>query len=109
MSNEELIQQLSFIEQNLSSVVNQKQSYHKQILEMQSALKELENSESAYEIVGTIMIKKSAKDIISSITEKIKTQEIRMKSLEKQEETLRNQAQEIQSKVMTSLENKNKE
>ena len=107
MSNEELIQQLSFVEQNLSSIVNQKQTYKKQIIEMQSALKELNNSESAYEIVGTIMIKKSSEEIIKSLNEKIESQEIRVKSLEKQEETLRKQAQEIQTKVVNDLENKN--
>jgi len=57
MTNEE-IEQLSLLEQNISTVVNQKQQYYKQLLEVDNALLAIENKEEAYQIIGTLMIKK---------------------------------------------------
>ncbi|MEA3399185.1 MAG: prefoldin subunit [Patescibacteria group bacterium] len=103
---EEDIQQLSFIEQNLSSVVQQRQSHQKHILEIENAISELEHSDEGYEIVGSIMVKKSSEDIKSSLEEKKKIHASRLSSLEKQENSLRDKAKELQEKVMANLEEK---
>ena len=70
--SDERIQQLSFIEQNLTNIVGQKQQFQRQSLEIDSALAELKNSSEGYQIVGSVMVKKSSEDIIKNLEEKKK-------------------------------------
>lgn len=102
------IQQLSLIEQNLSATTNQKQSFQKQILEIDNALEELQDRKEGYHIVGTLMIKKPAKDIKADLEKKKKMYELRLSSLEKQEETLKKQAKELQEQVVARLDKEKK-
>ncbi len=100
------IQQLSMIEQTLSSIIQQRQSYNKQLLEVKSALKELESVDEAYHIVGSVMIKKDSSSLRKDLEEQKTAQEIRLKSLENQEAKLRENAKSLQEKVVADLEKK---
>ena len=103
---EENIEKLKVLEQNLSSVVMQRQNFQKQILEIDFAIKELKNVDDAYHIVGTIMIKKSASDLLSQLNEKKETISVKITSVLKQEESLRGELQELQTLVMAELQQK---
>lgn len=101
----EELQQLSMLEQNLGTIISQKQTFNKQLLEIESALSELESTTEAYHIVGSIMIKKSSEDLKKELLEKKELLKVRLESFEKQESTLRSQAKVLQDKVMNDLDN----
>ena len=83
MTTEEKVQQLSMYEQSLSQLNMQKQQFQMQITEIESALSEIKNQESAYKIVGNIMIKKSKKEIEKDLVQRKDMMNIRIDSLEK--------------------------
>ncbi len=100
MSDEE-IQKLSFMEQNLSNIVNQRTAFQRQILEINNALEELKNVDSAYQITGTIMLKKSAKDLNEDLNSKKSLVEVRLKNFETQEKTLREEMNKLRQSIMS--------
>ena len=53
---EQKISQLQMFEQSLQGFLGQKQQFQMQLVEVESALGELENTEKAYKIVGNIMV-----------------------------------------------------
>lgn len=97
------IQQLSMLEQNLQNTALQKQNFHLQLLEVESALKELESADEAYKIVANIMVKGDKAELKKELSEKKEMLDIRIKSLEKQESKLREKAGEIQQEVLGSI------
>lgn len=97
------IQQLSLLEQNLQNTALQKQNFNLQLLEVESALKELESAGEAYKIVANIMVKGDKAELKKELTEKKEMLDIRIKSLEKQESKLREKASEIQQEVLGSI------
>ena len=97
------IEQLSILEQNLSSLVLQRQTLQKQILEHDHALSELEQAQDAYQIVGTIMIKKSASSLQEELASKTQTLKVKVESILKQEETVRKQLNDAQAAVMKEM------
>ena len=106
--SEENINKLQLIEQQLSQTHSQKQGYAQYIHDIDSALKELDAVDSAYKIVGTVMLEKSSADIKTDLTEKKESYSVRLQALEKQESRLQEQAKELQSQVMDSLQSKTK-
>jgi len=50
------INQLSLIEQNIQNFALQKQQFQTQLMELESAEKELEDSKEAFKIIGNIMV-----------------------------------------------------
>lgn len=103
MANEEEIQQLQAIEQNLSSLSSSRQSIQTQIMEIESALKELKGKNDAYKIIGNIMVKSDADKLREDMDDKKKMFELRIKTLEKQEGQLKEKSKELQEKVMKSI------
>jgi len=95
---------LRIIEQQLSNTSQQRQAYDQQLVELENALNELKGKDEAYHIVGSIMIKKDAKEIAKEITVKQETFKVRVDALTKQEETLRSQAEKLQEKIMSKLQ-----
>jgi len=103
MTTEEKVQQLSMYEQSLSQLNMQKQQFQMQITEIESALSEIKNQESAYKIVGNIMIKKSKKEIEKDLVQRKDMMNIRIDSLEKQEAKIKEKSQKLQKEVQESL------
>ena len=103
---EEKIQQLQLIEQSLQTYLMQKQQFQKQLLEIESAIKELKGSKEAYKIVGNIMVNAKSSDLLKEQEENKKHVELRIKNLEKQEERIRQKASNIQSEVMEKIGNR---
>jgi prefoldin beta subunit len=67
----------------------QKQAFQMELTETTAALKEINSSsDEVFKIVGQLMIKTDKKKMIDELTSKEKILDMRMKSLEKQEETL---------------------
>ncbi len=105
---EEKIQQMQLIEQNRQSFLMQKQSFQIQLAETESAIKELENAEEAYRIIGNVMIKSKKADLEKELASKKEVLDLRIKTLEKQETKLREQAAKLQKEVLGEVKNDSK-
>ena len=100
---QEKIQKLSMMEQSLQSFLAQKQQFQSQLVEIESALEELDKTEKAYKIVGNIMIAGKKEEIKTDLEKKKEALDIRIKNIEKQEEKIREKTSEIQSEVLKKI------
>ncbi|MCH7552149.1 prefoldin subunit beta [Patescibacteria group bacterium] len=100
---QEKIAKLQGLEQNLQNFLLQRQQFQTQLMEIDSALDEIEKTDSAYKIVGNIMVKTGKEDLKKDLTQKKELMEIRITSLEKQESQLQEKAQELKDEVMKNL------
>jgi len=103
----EKLQQLQILEQNMQSFLMQKQQFQQQLIETESALGELENSEQSYKILGNVMISANKEELKKELTSKKEETELRIKTLEKQEERLKERAESLRKEAMEELEGKN--
>ncbi len=100
---QEKIGRLQLIEQNLQAMLGQKQQFQSQLFELESALKELNTTTDAYKIVANLMIKTDTKLLVQDLQQKKELVELRVKSMEKQEEQLREKAESLRKDVLASM------
>ena len=100
---EQKIGQLQMFEQSLQNILVQKQQFQTQLVEVESALKELDGSKEAYKIVANIMVSTKKEDLNKDLEEKKESLNLRIKTLEKQETTIKEKAQKLQKDVMESM------
>jgi prefoldin beta subunit len=98
------IQELQTIEQNLNSLLMQKQTFQIELSETENALSEIAKSDDdVYKLVGQIMVKSDKADIEKELKKKQELLTLRMSSIEKQEKTFAKQAEELRSEVMKEM------
>ncbi|HLC46344.1 MAG TPA: prefoldin subunit [Candidatus Nanoarchaeia archaeon] len=97
------ISQLQMIEQNVHGFLVQKQGLQTQILEIDNALTELGKTDEAYRIVGSIMVRSKPEELKEDLESKKKMADMRLKSIEKQEEKMKEKAQSLQKDVLALL------
>ncbi len=100
---EQQIMQLQMLEQNLTNLTVQKQQFQNQLIEIDSALKELKGAKKAYKIVGNIMISSNQEDLEKDLNQKKEIIDLRIKNFEKQEKLLKEKASELQKEVMNQI------
>ncbi|MBR9705659.1 prefoldin subunit beta [Candidatus Pacearchaeota archaeon] len=101
---QEKIQELQAIEQNLQSILMQKQAFQMELGETDNAITEIAKSnDDIYKLVGQIMIKAKKDEIQSDLEKKQDLLNLRLKSLEKQEESFSKQSEEIRAEVMKKV------
>jgi prefoldin beta subunit len=100
---QEKIGQLQLIEQNLQGLLAQKQQFQSQMIEIDSALKEIKDAKETYKIVGNIMVSSEKESLEKDLKEKKEMMDIRINALEKQETQLKEKAQKIQKDVMSQM------
>tara|TARA_Y100000310_G_scaffold258452_1_gene266871 strand:+ start:3995 stop:4327 length:333 start_codon:yes stop_codon:yes gene_type:complete len=100
---EKKIEQLQLLEQNLQAFLVQKQQFQTQEIEIDSALGEIKDKKDAYKIVGNIMVNIDAKQLSEELTQKKESLNIRIKSLEKQEEKIKEKVKSIQADVLKEI------
>ena len=100
---EQKIQQLQMLEQGVQQSNVQKQQFQSQLLEVDSALEEMESSEELYKIVGNIMIRSTKDDLKKDLNSKKEILSLRIKTLDKQETQLKEKATRLQQEVMKEL------
>ena len=103
---QEKIGKLQMFEQNMQNFLMQKQQFQGQLLEIDSAIKELKDAKVAYKIVGNIMVNSNKDELEKDLKEKKERIELRIKTLEKQEAQIKEKASSIQAEVMKEMENK---
>ncbi|MBW2977364.1 prefoldin subunit beta [Candidatus Woesearchaeota archaeon] len=103
---EKKLGQLQMIEQNLQGMLVQKQQFQTQLIEIESALKELETAKESYKIIGNIMVSSNKEDLKKDLQGKKERAELRIKTVEKQEKSLREKAGGMQSEIVKELKPK---
>ena len=94
------IMQLQLLQQNLQQYMMQKQQVQQEILEVDSALKELPSTSKAYQIVGKLMIAKNKEALIKDLEERKNVLTLRLSTITTQEDTIKKSLSEVQEKVM---------
>lgn len=101
-----LVAQLQQVQQQLQMVITQKAQIEALLEETRQALNELQNVDDAtpiYKTVGSILVKETKEKIIKELKEKSDSYDIRIKTLTRQEERLRERFAELQKKIQTLL------
>jgi prefoldin beta subunit len=101
---ENKIAELQILEQNIQNLLQQKQKFQTDQIEVENALLELNKTTSnPYKVINGIMFESTTEDLKKELTTKKETSNIRMKNIEKQEELLRKKAEALQKEVMEEL------
>ncbi|NQU78559.1 prefoldin subunit beta [Candidatus Woesearchaeota archaeon] len=100
---QEKINRLSMMEQSLQQFLAQKQTFQAQLIEAESAIEELQKTDKAYKIIGNVMVLSDKDSMLDKLKTKKEITELRIKSLEKQEEKMRETTSELQSEVMKEM------
>jgi prefoldin beta subunit len=97
------INQLSLMEQNMQNFALQKQQFQAQLMEIESAEKELKDSKEAYKIIGSIMVASDKSKLEKDLADKKEMLKIRIESFEKQEAKLKEKAEAMQKEVLDEM------
>lgn len=102
---EKEIEELQVYEQNLQTLLLQKQLFQTELNEIDKAFDELEKLKEgfAFKIIGGIMVKKSCDELKEELKERKNFLELRIKNLEKQEEILKDKIEEIKKEILKNL------
>ena len=99
--------ELQAFQQQIQTVLIQKESLNIQNIEINKALEELEKvkKEDVFKAVGPILIKSEKEKLKKELKERKETIDLRLKSLQKQENRLKEKLEECQEKLEESLKN----
>ena len=100
---EQKISQLQMFEQSMQSFLGQKQQFQVQLVEIESALGELDNTDKAYKIIGNIMVESDKTELKADLLSKKEMLELRIKTMEKQENQVREKASNLQSEILKKI------
>jgi len=100
-----MVMQFQAYQQQLQSIIIQKENLKMQQMEAEAAIKELETSKQkdAFKITGQIMIRKPIEEIKKELEENKEDIDVRLSSLEKTEERLNAKLVELQEKLKQVL------
>lgn len=101
--NQENLKQLQILEQSLQAVLGQRQQFQTQLIEIESALIELEKATTSYKIIGNIMVSSKKEDLKKDLHEKKEVFSARVKMLEQQEGKLKTEAEKLHKELMKEM------
>lgn len=94
------IHELQMFEQNMSSLLMQKQSVQVEVQEISNALQELEKSnDGVYKIISGMMIKSDKNKVQTELEEKKKLFDLRISSIEKQEKIISDKIEKYREEI----------
>ncbi len=105
----ERIAELQKLEQQLQVFSNQRQQFHNRLIEIENAKKELERlpkDGKAYKMVGNIMVLSEKDELSKDLESKHEVLSLRVKTLEKQEEKIKEKLDALQENLMKELKKK---
>ncbi len=101
---QEKIQSLQILEQNLQSILMQKQAFQIELSESENALEEVKTSkDEVYRLIGQIMIKSSKTEIEKELSQRKDILALRTKAIERQETQLKTEIDKIKKEVMKDI------
>src|SRR3989344_125065 len=96
--HEEKIEEIQLLEQSLQSLLQQKQRFQNEQIEIENALNELNKTKSKpYKIINGIMFEAEPEDLKKEVID------IRIKSINKQEQEKRKKAEILQKEVLKGI------
>jgi len=98
---------LQQLQQQLQTVAAQKAQYEMAIRESRRAIEELKDLPEDVEVfsnVGTVMVQQKKDRVLTGLTEKVESLELRVKSLEKQEKAMQARFEQLSTQIKGSLE-----
>ena len=98
---QEQLMKLQQSQQNLQSIMTQKQHLEMEKVETEKALEELKKvrDDNVYKYAGSILIKSTKKDLIDELEERLEMSKTRSTVLEKQEIRLKETLKEQETKI----------
>ena len=100
-NRESKMQELQLLEQSLQNTLMQKQAFQMELSETQAALGELKNSgDEVFKIIGQLMIKSEKSKITSDLENKEKILNLRISTLEKQENSLTEKFEGLRKEIL---------
>ena len=100
---QEKIAKLQALEQSMQQYVMKRQQFAQKRIEVDAALKEIENAPEMYKIIGNIMVKTDKESLSKELSERKEMADLRIKTLEKQESKLSERVEELKAQVMKEL------
>ncbi|HEX58929.1 MAG TPA: prefoldin subunit beta [Methanomicrobia archaeon] len=100
------LMQLQQLQMQLQAIARQKMQVEAMLKDVELALEELEKlSDDAviYRNVGELMIKASKAEVKEDLTDKKETYDLRLKTLERQEERMQKRFQQLQQQIREAL------
>ncbi|MEM4263582.1 MAG: prefoldin subunit [Candidatus Woesearchaeota archaeon] len=103
---QENIGRLQLMEQQAQTLVMQRQQFQTQLFELENALKELGVTETAFKIIGNIMVSSKKDALEKELKQKKEIVELRIKNVETEEKKIREKAKKLQEEVLSALKKK---
>jgi prefoldin beta subunit len=91
---------MQMVEQALASQTAQRSAYQAQLMEIENAERELAEAKESYRIIGNIMVKADPHKLKSELHDKKATIQARMSSVERQEQKLRAEMEQLQKQLL---------
>jgi len=99
--NQLKMEEMQILDQKMNNLLMQKQSFQIELNETQSALEEINKSgEEVFKIVGQLMIKSNKTKVKEELSNKEKMLDLRLTTLEKQEESLMKELEKFREEVV---------
>jgi prefoldin beta subunit len=103
MKESDNIQEIQMIEQTIQNLLLQKQAFQMELSETQQAIEEIRNAgEEVFKIIGQLMLKTDKKKIEEELKNKEKLLNLRVTTMEKQENTLSKKLISLRDAVVDS-------
>ena len=100
----EKLQELQILEQNLQSIILQKQAFEMEMADVNNALEELKKQkDDVYKIVGSLMIKSKKDEVEAELKHKREMLDLRLKNMDKQENSFKEKSFKIREELMSQL------
>ena len=98
------IQELQILEQNFQALLMQKQNFQIELTEVTTAIEEVQNSkDDVFKIIGQVMVKSNKDSLKKELHEKRELLDLRMKAIEKQENTLRDTVERLKGDIVDKI------
>jgi len=103
--DEQKIQELQSLENSFQNILMQKQAFQVELNETSTALEEIgKTNDSVYRVLGQIMLKADKNSVKKELEEKKNLLNLRMKSIEKQELSLRETIERLRADIVDKIE-----
>ncbi len=104
-NTQRMVEEFQLYQQQMQSLLIQKESLKLQDLEIDKALEELNAAQqkTAYKITGSIMVSKSVEDLKKELQETKETLDVQLKSMEKAEQKINDKLKELQEKLQALI------
>jgi len=102
---QEKIQELQLLEQNFQNILMQKQAFQMELNETETSLSEVSKTkEEIYRITGQIMLRAEKNEIEKELKEKRDIISLRLKSIDKQENSLKDKLEKLKEEVTQEIQ-----